>query len=144
MTVHQAKGLEFPVVVVGSLAAQLSRPKQVDRDLGPFYRRAAFEAIVSPVSTGCACITSPSPGRRGYSSSPPTSGQRSTSPPSGRGCPSGPMCGGSYSGHSALSSGIACRSSGASASRAISGSTRRARASTSSSAGTTSRLPDPP
>ncbi len=43
MTIHQAKGLEFPVVVVGSLAAQLSSPRQVDRDLGPFYHRPPFE-----------------------------------------------------------------------------------------------------
>lgn len=43
MTIHQAKGLEFPVVVVGSLATQLSSPKQVDRDLGPFYHRPPFE-----------------------------------------------------------------------------------------------------
>ena len=43
MTVHQAKGLEFPVVVVGSLSNQLSSPKQIDRDLGSFYQRAAFE-----------------------------------------------------------------------------------------------------
>lgn len=43
MTIHQSKGLEFPVVVVGSLCAQLSSPKQIDRDLGPYYRRPAFE-----------------------------------------------------------------------------------------------------
>jgi DNA helicase-2/ATP-dependent DNA helicase PcrA len=43
MTIHQAKGLEFPVVVVGSLTTQLSSPKQVDRDLGPFYHRPPFE-----------------------------------------------------------------------------------------------------
>jgi DNA helicase-2/ATP-dependent DNA helicase PcrA len=43
MTIHQAKGLEFPVVVVGSLATQLSSPKQIDRDLGPFYCRPTFE-----------------------------------------------------------------------------------------------------
>ncbi len=43
MTIHQAKGLEFPVVVVGSLSTQLSSPKQIDRDLGPFYCRAPFE-----------------------------------------------------------------------------------------------------
>jgi DNA helicase-2/ATP-dependent DNA helicase PcrA len=43
MTIHQAKGLEFPVVVVGSLTAQLSSPKQIDRDLGPFYHRPPFE-----------------------------------------------------------------------------------------------------
>lgn len=43
MTIHQAKGLEFPVVVVGSLAVQLSSPKDVDRVLGPFYNRPPFE-----------------------------------------------------------------------------------------------------
>ena len=43
MTIHQAKGLEFPVVLAGSLATQLSSPKQIDRDLGPFYHRPPFE-----------------------------------------------------------------------------------------------------
>ena len=43
MTIHQAKGLEFPVVVVGSLSTQLSSPKQIDRDLGSFYHRPPFE-----------------------------------------------------------------------------------------------------
>lgn len=43
MTIHQAKGLEFPVVVVGSLSKQLSTSKQIDRDLGPFYHRLPFE-----------------------------------------------------------------------------------------------------
>jgi len=43
MTIHQAKGLEFPVVVVGSLCTQLSSSKQIDRDLGPFYHRSPFE-----------------------------------------------------------------------------------------------------
>lgn len=43
MTIHQAKGLEFPVVVVGSLSTQLSSAKQIDRDLGPFYHRPSFE-----------------------------------------------------------------------------------------------------
>ncbi len=43
MTIHQSKGLEFPVVVVGSLDAQTSTPKQVDRILGPFYHRPPFE-----------------------------------------------------------------------------------------------------
>ncbi len=43
MTIHQAKGLEFPVIVVGSLSTQLSSPKQIDRDLGPFYHRPPFE-----------------------------------------------------------------------------------------------------
>jgi DNA helicase-2/ATP-dependent DNA helicase PcrA len=43
MTIHQAKGLEFPVVVVGSLSKQLSSSKQIDRDLGPLYHRPPFE-----------------------------------------------------------------------------------------------------
>ena len=43
MTIHQAKGLEFPVVVVGSLDKQLSTAKQIDRDLQPYYHRPPFE-----------------------------------------------------------------------------------------------------
>lgn len=43
MTVHQAKGLEFPVVVVGSLSTQLSSAKQIDRMLAPFCHRPPFE-----------------------------------------------------------------------------------------------------
>ena len=43
MTIHQAKGLEFPVVVVGSLDKNLSSQKQIDRVLGPFYHRPPFE-----------------------------------------------------------------------------------------------------
>src|SRR5205814_2593750 len=43
MTIHQAKGLEFPVVVVGSLDKQLSTGKQIDRDLQSFYHRPPFE-----------------------------------------------------------------------------------------------------
>ena len=31
------------MVVVGSLSTQLSSPKQIDRDLGPFYHRPPFE-----------------------------------------------------------------------------------------------------
>lgn len=43
MTIHQAKGLEFPVVVVGSLSTQLASPKQIDRDLARYYHRQPFE-----------------------------------------------------------------------------------------------------
>jgi DNA helicase-2/ATP-dependent DNA helicase PcrA len=43
MTIHQAKGLEFPVVAVGSLDKQLSTGKQIDRDLELFYHRPPFE-----------------------------------------------------------------------------------------------------
>jgi len=43
MTIHQAKGLEFPVVIVDSLGTRLPSPKGIDRDLGPYYRRPPFE-----------------------------------------------------------------------------------------------------
>jgi DNA helicase-2/ATP-dependent DNA helicase PcrA len=43
MTIHQSKGLEFPVVVVGSLDKQLSTSKNIDRDLQPYYQRPRFE-----------------------------------------------------------------------------------------------------
>ena len=43
MTIHQAKGLEFSVVAVGSLSTQLASAKKIDRDLGPFYSRLPFE-----------------------------------------------------------------------------------------------------
>jgi len=43
MTIHQSKGLEFPVVVVGSLAKQLSSAKRIDGDLAPFFHRPPFE-----------------------------------------------------------------------------------------------------
>ncbi len=43
MTIHQAKGLEFPVVVVGSLDNNISSPKKIDRDLGEYYHRPPFE-----------------------------------------------------------------------------------------------------
>jgi DNA helicase-2/ATP-dependent DNA helicase PcrA len=43
MTIHQAKGLEFPVVVVGSLHVGTSTGKGVDRVLGPYYSRPPFE-----------------------------------------------------------------------------------------------------
>ncbi len=43
MTIHQSKGLEFPVVVVGSLDINISSSKQVDRLLSPYYHREPFE-----------------------------------------------------------------------------------------------------
>jgi len=43
LTIHQSKGLEFPVVIVGSLNSTISAQKEIDRDLGPFYRRPPFE-----------------------------------------------------------------------------------------------------
>jgi len=43
MTIHQSKGLEFPVVMVGSLDTNISSAKQVDRALGPYYHRQPFE-----------------------------------------------------------------------------------------------------
>ena len=44
MTIHQAKGLEFPVVAVGSLHVATSTGKGVDKVLGPFYQRPAIRA----------------------------------------------------------------------------------------------------
>ena len=43
MTIHQSKGLEFPVVIVGSLDKEISSAKQVDRDLEHYYHRVRFE-----------------------------------------------------------------------------------------------------
>lgn len=43
MTIHQAKGLEFPVVIVGSLSEGHSGAQVIDRDLGKFYFRKEFE-----------------------------------------------------------------------------------------------------
>jgi DNA helicase-2/ATP-dependent DNA helicase PcrA len=43
MTIHQAKGLEFPVVVVGSLDAGHSGAQVIDRELGRYYQRGLFE-----------------------------------------------------------------------------------------------------
>lgn len=43
MTIHQSKGLEFPVVIVGSLHKTFQAQKQVDNDLSAFYPRGNFE-----------------------------------------------------------------------------------------------------
>ena len=43
LTIHQSKGLEFPVVVVGSLDVNLRTAKQVDLLLSPYYHRAVLE-----------------------------------------------------------------------------------------------------
>jgi DNA helicase-2/ATP-dependent DNA helicase PcrA len=43
MTIHQSKGLEFPVVIVGSLDKNITSRKQVDHLLSPFYNRGPFE-----------------------------------------------------------------------------------------------------
>jgi DNA helicase-2/ATP-dependent DNA helicase PcrA len=43
MTIHQSKGLEFPVVFVGSLHGPFRVQKQVDRDLLPFSKRKTYE-----------------------------------------------------------------------------------------------------
>ncbi len=45
MTIHQSKGLEFPVIVVGSLDKRFSVGKEVDRILSPFSHREEFEPI---------------------------------------------------------------------------------------------------
>lgn len=45
MTIHQAKGLEFPVVIVNSLDKRLSSPKDIDYHLASFYHRDPFEPL---------------------------------------------------------------------------------------------------
>jgi DNA helicase-2/ATP-dependent DNA helicase PcrA len=42
MTIHQAKGLEFPVVIVGSLDRSLPELERIDKKLRPFYYRTKF------------------------------------------------------------------------------------------------------
>lgn len=48
LTIHQAKGLEFPVVVVGSLERDLPELERIDKKLQPFYRRSK-DILESPV-----------------------------------------------------------------------------------------------
>jgi len=43
MTIHQSKGLEFPVVVVGTLDKPFRVQKEVDRKLLPFSKRGTYE-----------------------------------------------------------------------------------------------------
>lgn len=45
MTIHQSKGLEFPVVIVGSLDKIFRVQKRVDKELSPFYRRGSYEPM---------------------------------------------------------------------------------------------------
>lgn len=43
MTIHQAKGLEFPVIIVGSQHVNIRIGTKVDKDLYTFYHREDFE-----------------------------------------------------------------------------------------------------
>ena len=43
MTIHQSKGLEFPVVVVGSFNKSFSEADDVDSELQAFYRRKSVQ-----------------------------------------------------------------------------------------------------
>jgi DNA helicase-2/ATP-dependent DNA helicase PcrA len=43
LTYHQSKGLEFPVIIVGDLHAQITSSKQVDDKLGDHYHRKPHE-----------------------------------------------------------------------------------------------------
>ncbi len=45
MTIHQSKGLEFSVVIAGSLNKRIMVTKQIDKLLSQFYHRAAFEPL---------------------------------------------------------------------------------------------------
>ena len=50
MTIHQAKGLEFPVVVVGSLERDLSELERIDKKITAILPPHKF--FVGTVSTG--------------------------------------------------------------------------------------------
>ena len=43
MTIHQSKGLEFPVVFVGSLTQNINVQKKIDTTLSPYYSKPPFE-----------------------------------------------------------------------------------------------------
>ena len=43
MTIHQSKGLEFPVVAVGSLTQNINTQKKVDQTLSNYYAKTPFE-----------------------------------------------------------------------------------------------------
>ena len=43
MTIHQSKGLEFPVVAVGSLSQNINTQKKVDQTLSSYYEKPQFE-----------------------------------------------------------------------------------------------------
>lgn len=45
MTIHQAKGLEFSVVITGSLDKRVMVRKQIDRYLSDYYHREPFEPL---------------------------------------------------------------------------------------------------
>ena len=42
MTIHQPKGLEFPVVIVGSLQRYYYGTSPIDSNLGKFYHESGF------------------------------------------------------------------------------------------------------
>ena len=66
MTIHQSKGLEFPVVVVGSLDKQLSSAKKVYRELQPLLHTSSLRTGIAHYAflTECAFITSLFPARK--------------------------------------------------------------------------------
>ncbi|MBP9888279.1 MAG: ATP-dependent helicase [Leptospiraceae bacterium] len=45
LTIHQSKGLEFPVVVVGSLDSRISSGKDIDNNLEQFYLKPRYEPL---------------------------------------------------------------------------------------------------
>jgi DNA helicase-2/ATP-dependent DNA helicase PcrA len=87
MTIHQSKGLEFPVVVVGSLTTQISSSKQIDRDLAPYYHRPPFE----PENRNREGILSGNGNQRGASGAPTAvyGGHRGEDARDLRACPRG-------------------------------------------------------
>ena len=90
-TIHQAKGLEWPVVAVGSLDG-FGGDDEVGWDLEPLLSpsRLSSRRSASPTSTGCASTTWLSPGLGTCWFSPPPRRRRIISPPSGMDYPAGP------------------------------------------------------
>ena len=43
MTIHQSKGLEFPVVAVGSLTQNINTQKKIDQTLSNYFEKPPFE-----------------------------------------------------------------------------------------------------
>jgi len=56
MTIHQAKGLEFPVVIVGSLDRSLPELEYIDKKLRPFYYRTKFSSEQSVLVEPDQCV----------------------------------------------------------------------------------------
>ena len=78
LTIHQSKGLEFPVVVLGNLRRD-ARVQRIETIVRPLLSGRANHWSEAPTSMSCACITSRSRGPKTCSSSPISRGEVSES-----------------------------------------------------------------